>query len=351
MQQQPAAPTDPALWLYRPPPEECPADGSQTDQLEPSPSWTLTQFWHHFARPGKMARNAAPRYLRALEQSVHLWAQATGDPPLKHLDDRDCDRFLTQIGEGLSPNTVRKHARHVQHLLDWAGPRSRSNRRPPADDGLYGDDQRGRPRPAPYIEPPCEQYNGPRPGWTVAEMDAILAACPSATRPRYAADRTLWWRAFFTFAWNTGLRAESATLFAPAHRDGEWANLPAAIMKRRRHGHRLYLNRHARAALNLVEPPDPATPYFAWPGSYSWFYATVREISQQALPVDRQLGTHACRRSLITWLMQRNPAVAKLMAGHCGRDVTLRHYTAPEIVCELVEAYPQPTGWTPHNLS
>jgi len=332
----------PALSLYRPPHD--PAD------RDPSPDWTLTDFWARWARPAKVARSASPRYLRALEQSLRLWTDATADPPLADVDDRTCDSFLVFLqGRSISPNTIRKHARHVQHLLDWAAPRSRDNRRPPAVDGLFGDDHRGRPRPAPYIEPPPEVYHGPRPHYTIDEIDTILRTCPEARKPRYAADLALWWRCLWILLWNTGLRAESATLLAPSHRAGDWADLPPEIMKRRRRGHRLYLNRHARAALDRVEPPDPATPYFAWPHSYSWFYAEIRRL-EASLPADRRLGTHACRRALISWLQQRNPEVAKLIAGHSGRgDVTLRHYTAPEIVVELMESYPQPTAWSPRD--
>ncbi len=61
-------------------------------------------------------------------------------------------------------------------------------------------------------------------------------------------------------------------------------------------------------------------------------------------PLCERWRPHNLRRSLLTWLAERNPAVAKLQAGHVGGDVTLLHYVHPRIVKGLLDELPQPAA-------
>ncbi|HUX15129.1 MAG TPA: site-specific integrase [Phycisphaerae bacterium] len=227
--------------------------------------------------------------------------------------------------------------------MDLAGPRSRDNPEGPARDGLFGHDDAGGPRWAPRLKAPPERVEEPTAIFSLEEIGHWLEACQSATLPKLpGVDPAAWWRALVAFAYNTGLRIDTLVRVRWEHVEGRWLVVPAALMKRRRRGARIYLNRRALAAARSIRT-DGEPRLFAWPAGLNQLHRARRRILDASrIEPRRRFGFHALRRALLSWLTARNPAVAKLQAGHVGGDVTLRYYVSPAIVGRFLERVPQP---------
>jgi integrase len=271
------------------------------------------------------------------------------------IDDLTCAHFLAELAQRpglrgaprLSPNTVIKHAAHLQFCLDKAGPRSRLNR--------LGQNLLAEP---PFLARPPRRRKPPRDRFTLDELTAWLDCLPATAQlPRRmrGAEPARWWRALILFAYNTALRinavceARRGWLETRHPKRGAltewWLLLPADVMKGRREGQEVYLNTAARLALQMA-PPSEDGRLFAWPGwpeSQGWLQELRRRQLAEALPPGRRFGFHGLRKAALHWLASKNPLVARKVAGHVdGSDVLSDHYTGADVVMELLERLPQP---------
>jgi len=309
---------------------------------------TLSQFYFSFVRPvWAVERDCDPKTLVEYETSLAYWQRFTGDPALEALEQAP-DQYTSQFLAGLrrlpgrkgkaavSVNTVRKHVRQVQTLLHLAGPRSS---RQPKGQGLIGE--------APYIHKPRPWRKPAEDSFTLAEIGAILQACPQMKRPKLPGRLIApgqWWANVITFAYNTGQRRQLIFGCRPEHVHGEWLDAPAEICK----GHqprRIYLNEAARAAVAAMKPGAYPFlfPWPGWPASARWLQENLRRLLAAAgLPPERHFGWHGFRKAAATELAQLNPVAAQMQLGHTSLTTTREHYLAARVLCQAVDALPQP---------
>lgn len=202
-QPAPTSPPRPSLRVF---------DGEhQPDQPERSglsPQMTLSEFFAHVRRYQLATRR--DRYLDSLKGAVDRWVEYTGDPPLEEIDQDVCATFAAALksrtwrGRPIGKRTRARFCRETQILLDLAAPRDRHNPRAVLDGGLFGVDQFGYPRSAPWLEKPRLGKLRAKPGYTLAELEAILDGCSAATVP--GSDPPQWWWQLFVWEWNVGTR-------------------------------------------------------------------------------------------------------------------------------------------------
>jgi len=337
----------------------------------PNAAWPLTLFWRAYARPiCYEPKAAAPRTLQQIAESLRLWEALTGDPPLARITQATCAAFLRGLhqlparrpnppadapyarwiatlaaaptpGPTMARNTVLKHARTIQRLLDLAGPRGRRNRS--AADLLAT---------VPWLDTPAADPATDCDPFTIDELAAWIAATATARYPSKAVTGILpgtWWRTLLLFLYNSGLRIGTALAARWSWLDstGSLLRVPAAGIKRRR-VKAFYLNTAARDALATIATPARALlwPFPGWPRSES--YLRRRRLQLQAaagLPPHRRLGFHAIRATAATAITELTGdlSLAQLQLGHSSATVTANHYTALRRAARRLDDLPQPT--------
>lgn len=350
----------PSLSLYRGPASP---DGSG-DASPPGLSLdcTLQELYDRYVFPVCRESKAATDTVAQDRESLALWTEITGGPPMRLIDQFLCARFVAELAkrpgkrsEHISPNTVRKHCTHLQFILDRAGPRTRRNRLGLA---LFAVDP-------PYFERPKKRAKPPRDAFTFDELGRILEACALAqpTENLLEIDAPIWWDGLANFTYNTGLRIDTIMMsdWSMVDRDEPgWITIPREIFKGGEHGHQLYLNATARSAIEGVAAcvaklglPEPYRsrlfPWRGWPTSASWLHFCRREIlAKSSIPAHRRFGFHGSRKALLTWAASENKELARAIAGHVARDVMDESYVNledPEVrrkLRELLNRVPQP---------
>jgi len=324
-----------------------------------SPDMTLSQFWEH-VRTHQLAGNR-PRYHEAIGDSVRVWAVLTGDPPLCSIDQDVCAAFACELkarcwrGKPISKLSRHRHVRHVQRLLDLAAPRDRYNRDGVTDAGLYGSDAFGRPRSAPWIDKPRLGRPRAKPGYSLADLEAILKACSVATIPCLpGVPPPEWWRSIFVWGWNVGTRIDTTLALEWSMLrtvDGvRWLHIPAAILKTGDSAGEeefiLHVNEPAYAAALAIRIPGESR-LFVWPYTRNYWHAYRRQTIMAAtgLPRESYLGKgyHPCRRSLGTRLAKKaGSGVARKQLGHTVESTTDNHYVDLSVVLAPLDSLEQP---------
>ncbi|MCC6127434.1 MAG: tyrosine-type recombinase/integrase [Pirellulales bacterium] len=312
----------------------------------------LSEFFDAFIIPNYLlATRAAPRNIDQYRETLKLWAELTGDPPLESIRQGTASAFVQGLtyrifrGKQIGPNTIRKHCTALQKMLDLAGQRTRTTR---IAAGLLSGELI-------YLERPPRQRKMVRDDFTLAEISSILNACHFApqTTSLYRIPADVWWQTLYLFLMNTGMRIGSAMLadwemFDPANPG--WLDIPADCFKGRRQGGYFYVNTHARAALTRLREFVPKKlrgkslfPWSNWPKSQFWLQSCRRQILNASdIPPRRRFGFHGCRKFLGTWLAPQNGLLASIVLGHKGQNTTRESYVNPKVVEEFLEKVPQP---------
>ena len=321
---------------------------------ELSSAMTLSAFFRAWVRPIYLeAGGAATRNIRQYAESVSIWAATTGNPPLEAIDDDICAGFIEALrqrkgrgGKPLAVNTIIKHRSPIQKMLDLAGPRSRANQRAATRQGLFGDDEYGVPREAPLVPPQLREHSLPTGGWTLAEIAAWTEAATRWTSPSTLVGVAPgeFWPAFVTLLYNTGLRLKTALNIERDMIRRGWLIVPRRLMKGGRRDHRVWLNAHAREAIERLATAD--SHVVPWkPRSQNWFSHCLRDQLDGVFSAERiaeiDKPCHALRARMLTILWSRAPGVAKMVAGHRA-DVTLDHYVGGTAMRRALDKLPQP---------
>lgn len=310
---------------------------------ELSAEMTLVEFFHAYAWPDCLAtKGDCEKTRRDYLRSLDYWARLTGNPPIGDITKRTCSQFLRQLravefrGRPIADNTVYKHWVVIERLLEWTGPESRSVR--------HGADLVDRP---PRIDGPRRVHEQPKPCYSLEDLWHWLQVLPQEARGFRKLERTDpadWWRALILTFYNTGMRP--GTLFSirwEMLRDHS-LRVPREMVKGRRRGLLLYLN---RAALDALQPiRRPAGLVFRWEG---WPEAEStlrnhRDRLQDAAGIPR-LDFTAFRRTFTTEAGKIGPIAMQLMTGHVGLGLRMaaEHYIdAGQVLADAMEKMPQP---------
>lgn len=372
----------PTIQVWRPDPSEIGSD------VGVSPDMTLPEFY-------KICVLSSPRCARTAETTIERtwgvlrhWQQATGDPPLRQIDELTLNQFYTYllkvggeegsgdrgqgtgIGQGLrrrkisplSSATINGYLKEIERLLAAAGPKDgkRGLRLKLISEAWKFEEL------LPATAPPVES------AFTVDEVSAMLGACSAMLTPRGAPlSPERFWTALLQLAWHTGLRCSalmlwrwdwhggpatesdqvSDTLRVPGKTldDGRTAN-PQARDKRRRFALKnalpvyLPLNSHARQILALLAIGKRTEFVLPWPNDKKWLLTNLHRLQEQAgLPPERRFGFHAFRKGHGQALPGDAATVGRSLGHAAGSDVTRRNY-APIVQADraAAEALPAP---------
>lgn len=312
---------------------------------EPSLHWTLTRFYREYVLPQREALGRSPLTIQQDWTQLRTWARVTGDPPILRIDQALCREFVARLrnipvgSHARSPMTVRKACTHLQGVLNQIG-RGRSPESGAA--GLLTE--------VPRLAPPASVETAIKDVWRLEELAAVLAACRMAreTSCTCAVPAPLWWDCLVRFLYNTGLRINTAlrVTWDMVDRDEPgWITIPRQIYKGGRHGLFLFLNCHAREAIErLRSARQPLLiPWLNWPNSKTWFNRSFgRIVRASGLQPQRQFRCHAIRGCCATELSRISETAADLVLGHRGRSLRLDCYTDPHIMMEALIKLPQP---------
>jgi Phage integrase family len=350
-------PSAPRLRLATPDDDSYPLDsepscrGSDNENL--SPRMTLREFYASFFLPVCLvALGRSRRTLDQYEQSLGLWGRFTLDPPLLAIDQRLIAKFTGGLRAlpgidtpTLGDNSIHKHCRTVQAIMDRAGPWARKINE-------FGQDLLDRvpliPKPS-LFEPDVED------NFTIAELTVLLAHCavPVAPSELGGRDREIWWRSLFLFAYNAGLRIGSLmTLewtWLKIDARGSRIEIPSRSGTKGGRPKRFPLNQFALSALEMMRPISGGPqggrvwPWRGWPKSEGWLHEQRRRILDAAkFPEDRRFGFHGCRKAMCTELAEIDITAAMLGAGHKDMKTTTTRYVNKRSLAKASARLPQP---------
>jgi integrase len=310
-------------------------------------SSTVSSFYATYYKPVRLADSAPPTPVQ-YEGTIRIWAWLTGDPPLKDITVEMLARFKSclqkmrgkkRVGY-MSANTVRKHLRHLQTLLDKAGPPGPRNR-----------DAAGViPGPVAWIKPPRSEEKLPK-IITMEMLGDVYMAAVAMDVPRLPGFKpAAWWRALLAVAFNTQLRHR--TLFEMRMDEIDWAHcqldLPPARLKSHR-SQSIHLNEVAMRHLLSIRTDRELV--FQWPHSRKQFDRCFYRLQAAAgIPLKDQFGLHDIRRTAASAIWADSPAAAQYALGHRSIETTRAHYVnGTSIVARALDALPQPSAFSENS--
>ena len=296
---------------------------------------TLRDFYSGYFLPICLSESQ-PRTREAYEGTLDKWDALTDNPPLDRIGPDTLatfrDRIKQQRGKRsatISPNTVRKHLRHLQSILDKAGPPARHNR-----------DAAGLLDRPPWIRPPREIIR--QPGRAAdTPIVALYQSTAAATFPLGDIPPAAWWRAALSTILSTSLRI--GQILEMPNDAVDWQtgrlHLPAEISRKSCADQELPL--HPLAFRDLFAIRGDRQLLFPFPHSRTTLYAELRRIHAAAgTPPNQQFAFHQMRHTTLTAVDQVAPEAAQMMAGHKSYGTTVRHYLALDKLIDAVERMP-----------
>ncbi len=316
------------------------ANGQALFPADESP--TVGSFYATYYLPVRLADSPAVTKA-AYEGTIRLWQLLSGDPPLAEVTTEALARFKAALQKMrakarvgyMAANTVRKHLRHLQSVLDLAGP-----------PGRYHRDAAGILAASPWVRPPRAEQKEPR---TVSQeiLSDVYLATVSMEEPRFPGVKApAWWKALLAIAFNTQLRRRS--LFEMRMEEIDWANrlldLPPARLKSHRR-QRIHLNAVSIEHLRMIRTDRELV--FPWPNSLVHFHRCFHRLQDAAgVPRKDHFGLHDLRRTAATALWEDSPAAAQCALGHRSASTTRNHYVdATSIVGRALDSLAQPEAF------
>lgn len=304
---------------------------------------SLAEFYQAHYAPTQLV-GAAYETRREYERIVRRWSEVTGDPPLAEITNATVASFYEALlefpnksGGTLSPNTVRKHARHLQPILELAGPPSHHRR-----DGL------GLIDPVPWARPP-RGVEDVLPAASAAEVGAMYEHADQALYPwpeRSGVAVGDWWRAALVLAWCTGLRV--GTMLAITDSNVRWADREICVRGTASKTRRAQVVPVPDVVVRHLLPLRRAEgPLLAFPHRSVRLYHEFHRLRQLAgLPEQRGQAWHAIRRRFATSLAKRSASAAQIALGHATFKTTVRSYLqADEIIREAIDDLELPAAF------
>jgi integrase len=294
---------------------------------------TVQEFFTTWYVPHRL-HDSPPATLDSYSVTLGLWAQVFGLIPIEEVTAWHLERFRAILAERpgyrgkLSPNTVRRHLRHLQSLLDAAGPTQRRR-----------DQAAGLLKQVPYVRPPRPVYRDP----VAAEIAAVVATYRAAEFAYFPQVEGLtpanWWRGAISMALSTALRLSQIRRLR--WQDIDWDQrrviATAEVSRKSRRDAWLPLTDQAAADLLKIRRAD-AELLFPWPHSSTVIWSHLKRL-QKAAGIDSRnyWGWHGLRRLVLSEITKSNAIAATQLAGHSRLETTARHYVPREQLRRTVE--------------
>lgn len=312
--------------------------GEDLRPSEPSGDWTLSEFFYWFVRPEVFAiEGAAAATLRQYETSIRYWQTATGDPPIKQISGVECRkllRYLSELpGQGggkLSIESIRKHCRTLQRLLNLAGP---PNGKHSDNQDLYGWEERDAPRgqtvlerrQVPYLKRPPKRRKPVKNVFRAEQYEAVLGTLSWARGPHLPGMKPAeFWLALLEWIDNVGTRIRCTIQLTREMLDGHVLSVPAEILKGR-NDREFWVNDRALYAAERIRCAgghNGNSRLFPVPVNTT-IDNTLRQLHRErkrlmALAGVKQhgLGFHGLRKALASRVAKKNPLAAQRQLGH-----------------------------------
>ena len=278
--------------------------------------------------------DSPPSTVDSYEITLGLWEQVFGSIPITEIKSWHLERFRAILAERkgyrgkASPNTVRRHLRHLQSVLDAAGPCQRRR-----------DEAAGIIIEVPYVRPPRPLYRDP----VAADIGAVVATYRAAEYAYFPQIPAImpgnWWRAAISTALSTALRLSQLRRLRWC--DIDWENrrviATAETSRKSRRDSWLPLTDMASRDLLTIRQSDSEL-IFPWPHSSTVIWSHLKRI-QKAAGIDSRnyFGWHGIRRLVLSEITRTNAIAATQLAGHSRMETTARHYVPREQLRQTVE--------------
>lgn len=304
---------------------------------------TLGEFVRLYYEPVYLVlRDARPRHLEEVRQSVKYWIRFTGDPPLGAITAYHARDFVVGLKglagrttPTLSTNTVRKHCAAIQAILDLCGPSDRRNRE---GLGLYD-----APARVPFIPRPRQEEKPAEDCFTFAELVALLEHADAAVLPTHlACSPGEYQRRLMSAIFNGGMRIGGLMGVTWKFFHGDHLVLKARHVAKGFRSLRIECNEPLRAVIESMRGCDAERIFpwpQAWPGSRQQLHAQFRRVTA-CLPPARRFGYHGLRKLHNNELAKINGLACMKSLGHTSGRTTVEHYTSRALVAEAVAKLP-----------
>jgi integrase len=315
-----------------------------------SSSLTLRSYFERFHARLFLA-DARPATFQQYRYSLNKWERLTSNPVLLDVGNQTLAEFKAAlVGLAMSASTVNKHLRHVQAMLNKAGPSGPHNR-----------DALGLIAACPWTK--TLRTPRPRPRAITADvLRRVYEACKFALLPaRVGAvgERDLfgdlveqpelgfacdWWRALIVCAYNLGLRR--STLLSLIWSDVDVGlRVVSVLAENDKCGeHRVkplndFVVRHL-LVIRLVH----GDRVFAWPHTERTFYRQWHAILDGAdVPTAEHFGLHDLKRTCGSVLARTaSPWAVQKMLDHASIETSKHYVDATAELRSAVDSMPQP---------
>ena len=260
-------------------------------------------------------------------QFLSIWEQLMGtDVKLKDIDTLILATFRDELsnrtwrGKQVSANTVRKHFRHLNALLNFAGPRGRHAR-----------DAMGIIPEVPWVKSPREVSRVPQPA-KLENIQRLMKVLHLARLPVGEFWPGDWWRAFYMLALNTGCRFGTLVQIKWSYIQGDELVIPGEDTKGNK---------------DLTVPILPSTRMaldamlgfsdtYVLPNEHqheSTLFSENSRLNKLAgLTGSDRVTSQSVRRFVLTQLSMVSPTAAQQAASHSSYNTTLRAYLGNQVL-------------------
>lgn len=305
----------------------------------------LSEFVAVYYKPVHLiTRDARPRHVEEIDQSVKYWVRFTADPPLGAISVWHCRDFIVGLKSlpgrkyaTLANNTIRKHAGAIQTILDLCGPPDRWHR-----------DCLGLLEQVPYVARPPREEKPAEDCYSLAELLLLLENADAATLPVKINGKPIspgmYHRCIYALIFNAGPRIGGVMGATWKHFHGDHLWLPPRVAVKGRVGKRIELNEVAREAIERMRGYD-AERIFPWPRKWPSSRHSLHDqhdLIRQCLSEGRRsvLAYHALRKLHTNELAAINGLACMKSLGHTNARTTVEHYTSQKVVAAAVAQLP-----------
>lgn len=302
-----------------------------------SPELTVSQIYERWFVPVILRgeRGASAGTVAVYDDAIAWWCRITGDPPAWQVDEYTTAEFaqklpITPYRRGLaggelflSRQSCEKHKGSMRTILKAIRERK----------GLVGPDARLVSK-----RPKCK----PKACFTLTQAQTLCATAMDMHSPIGQPYRPgLWWRAFLSLLFYTGLRVGSVLALRWEHveerEDGLWLDVPEALVEKTHKWKEMPLHAEAASACDALRTWSEGRLLPLWPHhrrTLGDHHALLQRKARIRLPKGKPLELQAWRRTYSDQLARLglNTAheIARRALDHSDLRITTGHYVCIE---------------------